>query len=158
MLLKSALMSVEQVDVEQLINNVPEVVPFTKLVGLKVEQEGDRVGVILPDLPELQNHVQTQHAGALFTAAETAAGLALVSIVRERFLELKPVVEKADISYLKPARGEVKCMGTIPVTTDELFATLEADGRFRCEIPVAITDGEGTLVAESAFHYYIRKP
>ena len=58
------------------------------------------------------NHVQSQHAGALFTAGEAASGAAFISAFAERMGDITPLAEKAEIAYLKIARGDITATGT----------------------------------------------
>ena len=56
-------------------------IPYVAHHHLEVEAEPGCVQVRLPPRPELTNHVGIFHAGALYTAAETAAGVAAWGVV-----------------------------------------------------------------------------
>jgi acyl-coenzyme A thioesterase PaaI-like protein len=50
-----------------------EAVPFARHLGLEISSIGEGGAMVrLPDRPELTNHVGSQHAGALLTAADAA--------------------------------------------------------------------------------------
>ena len=67
------------VDFDAIAQGMTQAVPFAGHLGLEITSisEGEAV-VRLPERPELTNHVGSQHAGALFTLAETASGAAFV--------------------------------------------------------------------------------
>src|ERR1700709_2440980 len=68
---------------------------------------------LLPDRPELHNHVGSQHAGALFGGAETASGAAFVGAFAARMGDLPPLARSAEIAYLKVARGPIEARATL---------------------------------------------
>ena len=72
-------------DFDAIAKGMTQAVPFAGHLGLEITSiaEGEAV-VRLPERPELTNHVGSQHAGALFTVAETASGAAFVAAFAER--------------------------------------------------------------------------
>lgn len=65
----------------------------------------------LPDDPRLSNHVGSQHAGGLFTAAEAASGGAFISVFADRMAEIRPLARSAGIEYEKLAKGPIDARG-----------------------------------------------
>ena len=112
---------------------------------------------VLPDNPELHNHVGSQHAGALFTVAETASGAAFVGAFAERMGEVRPLARSAEISYDRIAKGEITARARLGVPAEEALATLDADGvvEFPCEIE--LSDGAGEKVATATVRWHVRK-
>src|SRR5262245_52594317 len=54
-------------------------VPFAHHARVDVLEIGEGTGrARMPDSPELRNHIQSLHAGALFTLGETASGSAML--------------------------------------------------------------------------------
>ncbi len=83
-----------------------QAVPFAGHLNVRItEISAGEATVVLPDLPELKNHVGSQHAGALFTAAETASGAAFVGAFVERMADVTPLARSAEIAYEKIANG-----------------------------------------------------
>lgn len=133
-------------------------IPFATHVGLRVEEIAPGSGtVVLPDGPTTMNHVSSQHAGALFTAGEAASGAAFLSAFAERMGEVTPLAERAEISYVKIARGDITAVGRFTDDRDALFAELDREGRVRFPIAVELTDAAGTVVCEMTVHWYVRK-
>ena len=135
-----------------------QMVPFATHVGVHVDEVGPgSARETLPDGPERMNHVQSQHAGALFTAGEAASGGAFVGAFAERMAEITPLAEKAEIHYRKVARGDITARATLGTPAEELLAELDREGRVRFTVQVELSDADENLVAEMAVGWYVRK-
>ena len=145
-------------DYEALAAAYNQMVPFASHVGVRVEEVGPGTArATLPEGPERMNHVQSQHAGALFTAGEAASGGAFVGAFAERMAEITPLAEKAEIQYLKVARGDITARATLSADSDELVQELDREGRVRFTVQVRSTDTDENLVAEMSVGWYVRK-
>ena len=107
-------------------------VPFAGHLGIEVTEiaEGEAT-VVLPERHELNNHVGSQHAGALFTVAETASGAAFVGAFAERMGEITPLARSAEIAYEKIAKGPIEAKRHARHRRDEALATLDAQRQGR---------------------------
>ena len=145
------------VDYDAIAQGMTQAVPFAGHLGLEVTKvaPGEAV-VVLPEGQELSNHVGSQHAGALFTAAETASGAAFVGAFAERMGDVTPLARSAEISYEKIAKGPIEARGRLAVPAEEALATLDAEGKvvFPCEIE--LTDGDGQRVATATVQWHVR--
>jgi|SRR5215207_1933803 len=103
-------------DFDLIAKGMTQAVPFAGHLNLQITEisEGEAT-VLLSDLPELKNHVGSQHAGALFTAAETASGAAFVGAFAERMGDVTPLARSAEIAYEKIANGEITAKATLGV-------------------------------------------
>ena len=145
-------------DLNALRDGMNAAVPFIRHVGLELQQvEPGRAVVLLPDEEHLANHVGSRHAGALFTAGETASGGAFVGAVAERLAELRPLVRGASITYTKVARGPITATGTLDRPVDELLAAVEGDGAVDFAIDVHLTDESGDLVARMNVEWNVKR-
>lgn len=144
-------------DFDAIAKGMTHAVPFAGYLGLEITSvgEGEAV-VVLPERTELTNHVGSQHAGALFTVAETASGAAFVGAFAERLGEVTPLARNAEISYEKIAKGPIEASARLGVSQADALATLDADGKvvFPCE--VELTDGSGQRVATATIHWHVR--
>ena len=116
---------------------------------------------MLPERAELTNHVGSQHAGALFTVAETASGAAFVGAFAERMGEVTPLARSAEISYEKIAKGPIEAKRQARRRpADEALATLDAEGKvvFPCEIELTDADGQRVATATVQWHVRLNKP
>jgi acyl-coenzyme A thioesterase PaaI-like protein len=144
-------------DFDAIAEGMAQAVPFAEYLGLEFISisEGEAV-VRLPEWSELTNHVGSQHAGALFTAAEAASGGAFVGAFAERLGEVTPLARRAEISYEKIAKGPIDATARLGIPASEALATLDAEGKvvFPCEI--ALKDADGNLVASASVDWHVR--
>ncbi|HEU4907062.1 MAG TPA: YiiD C-terminal domain-containing protein [Solirubrobacterales bacterium] len=144
-------------DFDAIAQGLTQAVPFAGHLGLEITSVADGEATVrLPQRPELNNHVGSQHAGALYTAAETASGAAFVGAFAERMGDVTPLARSAEIAYEKIAKGPIDARATLGVPAAEALATLDAEGKveFPCEVELA--DGEGTRVATATVHWHVR--
>jgi uncharacterized protein (TIGR00369 family) len=144
-------------DFDAIAKGMTMAVPFAAHLGLEIEgmAEGEAV-VRLPERPELNNHVGSQHAGALFTAAETASGAAFVGAFAERMGDVIPLARSAEIAYEKIANGPIQATGKLGVDPAAALATLDAAGKVEFPCEVVLTDEAGTQVATATIHWHVR--
>ena len=133
-----------------------DTLPFVRLLGISIDDIGAGTSkVSLPDDPKLHNHLGTQHAGALFTLAETASGAAMAGGFAELILGLRPVAKESRIQYQKVARGATRAEGRVPGDLAALKAQLAQDGKVAFPVAVDIFDAEGTLAAQVTVDWYL---
>src|SRR3954449_11980103 len=148
-------------DFDLIAKGMSHAVPFVGHLDLEITSIGEgEATVVLPVRPELTNHVSSQHAGALFTAAETASGAAFVGAFAERMGEVTPLARSAEISYEKIANGPIEARATLGVPADEALAALDADGKvvFPCQIELTDTSGQRVATATVEWHVRLNKP
>lgn len=133
-----------------------DTLPFVRLLGISIDEIGAGTSkVSMPDDPKLHNHLGTQHAGALFTLAETASGAAMAGGFAELILGLRPVAKESRIHYQKLARGATRAEGRVPGDLAALKAQLAQDGKVAFPVAVDIFDAEGTLAAQVTVDWYL---
>jgi len=144
-------------DFDLIAKGMSQAVPFVGHLNLEITEiaEGEAT-VVLPERPELLNHVGSQHAGALFTAAETASGAAFVGAFAERMGELTPLARSAEISYDKVAKGPVTARAKLGIAAAEAHEKLDAEGKVEFPCEVELTDGEGDVVAAASVRWHVR--
>lgn len=144
-------------DFDAIAQGMTQAVPFAGYLGLAITDVAPGEAIVrLPERAELNNHVGSQHAGALFTVAETASGAAFVGAFAERMGEVTPLARSAEISYKKIARGPIEAKARLGVPADEALATLDAEGKVEFPCEIELLDGEGTLVATATVHWHVR--
>lgn len=144
-------------DYDAIAKGMSMAVPFAGHLNLEIASiaEGEAI-VVLPERPELTNHVGTQHAGALFTVAETASGAAFVGAFAERMGDVTPLARNAEISYEKIAKGPITASAVLGIGQGEALATLDAEGKVEFPCEVELTDGSGTRVATATVLWHVR--
>jgi len=148
-------------DFDAIAKGMTMAVPFAGHLGITVtEMAAGEATALLPERDELKNHVGSQHAGALFTAAETASGAAFVGAFAERMGDVTPLARSAEIAYEKIAKGPIEAKATLGMPGDEALATLDREGKVEFPCHVLLTDAAGTQVASAtvAWHVRLNKP
>jgi uncharacterized protein (TIGR00369 family) len=147
-------------DFDLIAKGMSQAVPFVGYLGLEITEisEGEAT-VLMPERPELLNHVGSQHAGALFTAAETASGAAFVGAFAARMGDVTPLARSAEIAYEKIASGEITAKAKLGVDAAEALATLDAEGKveFRCEVEMSDKDGQRVAWASVDWHVRLKR-
>jgi len=144
-------------DFDAIAQGMTQAVPFAGHLGLEITNvaEGEAV-VVLPERQDLTNHVGSQHAGALFTVAETASGAAFVGAFAERMADVTPLARSADIAYEKIAKGPITATAQLGMPKDEALTTLDNDGKVEFPCEVTLTDADGTRVATATVRWHVR--
>ena len=144
-------------DYDALATGLANSIPFVKKVGITFSDLGpDGATAVLPDDPEIGNHVGSQHAGGLFTLAETASGGAFVGSFAELLGEITPLAKGASIQYLKLAKGPIEARAAVP-DPEGLKARLADEGKIEFQVDVSMNDAEGLEVATATVDWYVRK-
>ena len=134
-------------------------VPFNDHVGIEVVPSPlGTARTQLPDRPELKNHFETAHGGALFTAGEVAAGTVMVQLLGADILRLRAITRKAGIEYKKAARGVITAEAVAALTREEILAELDKRDRLTVPIMVALTDSSGVEVAHMQVEWFVGNP
>ncbi|HTR76391.1 MAG TPA: DUF4442 domain-containing protein [Solirubrobacterales bacterium] len=146
-----------ELDFDAIAKGMAMAVPFVGHLGIEVTamSEGEATA-LLPDRPELLNHVGSQHAGALFGVAETASGAAFVGAFAARMGDVTPLARSAQISYVKVARGPIEAKAKLAMPAAEALAKLDADGRVDFSVEVEMTDSDGALVSTATVDWNVR--
>jgi uncharacterized protein (TIGR00369 family) len=145
------------VDFDAIAKGMAMAVPFVGHLGLEItEVSAGEATVRLPRRSELTNHVGSQHAGALFTVAETASGAAFVGAFAVRMGDVTPLARSAEIDFLKVANGPITASAKLGVDAAEALATLESEGKVEFPCEVELTDQSGALVATATVSWHVR--
>jgi acyl-coenzyme A thioesterase PaaI-like protein len=146
-----------EVDLDLIAKSMATAVPYIGHMGIEVTAMSEGAATaLLPDRPELHNHVGSQHAGALFGVAETASGAAFVGGFAARMGDVTPLARSAQIAYVKVARGPIEAKAKLGTAAADALATLDADGRVDFSVEVEMTDAEGLVVATATVDWNVR--
>ena len=129
-------------------------IEFVKLVG--IEQSGNSVSLAYKK--DVQNHINTIHASAQFTLAETQSGLCLQTLFPELEGHVVPLLRESKMKYKKPAIKEIFAFASVDdadvVKFQEQFLK---KGRASLEVKVCIKDSDDICTAEGTFGWFISK-
>jgi len=129
-------------------------IEFVKLVGIEQSQNS----VSLAYKKDVLNHIESIHASAQFTLAETQSGLHLQELFPELVGKVIPVLRESKIKYKKPA---LKSIVAFASCSDENIARFKEQfakkGRATLSVSVDVKDSEGVLTASSEFIWFVQK-
>jgi len=128
-------------------------IPFVKFIGMKEEEE--KLSLALKKT--VCNHVETIHAAAQFTLAETESGMRLQSLFPELEQKVIPLLREAQIKYKKPATQKIVAYSFVEEEAIEKFKQQFAKkGRALLQIRVEIRDIEDVLTCEARYTWYVQ--
>jgi len=122
-------------------------VPYSGSIRpLVVQLEPGFARIELRDRHSLRNHLHSIHAIALANMGELASGLAMIAALPD---DVKAIVTRLEIDYLKKARGRLTATGTanLPSEVSETVTQL---------VHTEIMDETGDVVARLDVHWQLR--
>ena len=128
-------------------------VPFAATLG--IEFVGSNT-VLLRDRLDLHNHIGGPHAGALFALGETASGAVVLATFGDQLARATPLAVRADIQYVKLARGDVTATATLGVPREAVIGALDAGDRPEFPVRVDITRSDGSVTATMTVVWTLR--
>ncbi len=130
-------------------------IPFIKKVGVHKNRSGQ---CELTFEPSLLNHLQTLHASALFTLAETASADALQHHFPALVGKVAPLLRNSQIKFRKPATQSVTAYAQIADENIARFsAQFERKGRAAIDIEVEIKDGSSDVICAGSFNWFVQR-
>lgn len=128
-------------------------IPITKF--LKISFEKDHLK--MPFSNEVTNHIETVHAGALFSLAETASGVFL----EEQFSDYKDkviaVLRRAEVKYSLPAQSNIIAKSSLNHEDKiKLINDLNSKGRAIIKILVSLTDQKESVVFKGTYEWFLK--
>ena len=130
-------------------------IPFVKHLGML--QQDNRLW-LHPDTV-LQNHIGTIHAGAIYTLAETASGMALMRNFPKLAGNVTALLRSSEIRYKAPTKTTVYATAKVDKTEAETFLhRLERRGRASVNVHITVKDEENDIVVmEGVFGWFAQK-
>jgi thioesterase domain-containing protein len=129
--------------------------PFINFVGINDADE-DEYLLELPESDKYYNHLETVHAGALFTLAEASSGKYLLIEFADLEFQIIPLLRKATVKYSKPVEGIVKSRGTLTGKSKEtIIDELTRKSRTLIDVEVTLFSETGEKVMSSEFQWFV---
>ena len=131
-------------------------IPYVVWHDIRIlEHAPERVKLSLRGREEVANYVGIMHAGALYTLAETAAGVVANDIVPSGAAYI--LLREARVRYTRRAEGEVVATACVDTGTAKLARSQFADSlRADASVDVSVHDGGGETVFEGTYIYALR--
>ena len=132
------------------------IVPFQNHVGITLLEVGDgSASAELVQRDEVSNHIQTIHAGAMFTLGEAASGAAMAGALAPVILSMRPVAATADIAFKRIAKGTLTAHAKTSSPGAILMKTIKDDGKVAFDVTVDIQDASGETVVEMTINWHV---
>lgn len=129
---------------------------FNQHIGLQLTRHDDRNLVCLDPDARHTNHLETVHAGVLFSLAEAASGHALLEQCRFDLDELLVVLRSADVRYRRPATGRLIAFASIENDAiTALVQQLAAKRRAFIDVPSRVRNANEEDVFTGTFRWYV---
>lgn len=129
-------------------------IEFVKLVG--IEQSDNDVSLAFKK--DVLNHIESIHASAQFTLAETQSGLFLQELFPQLVGKVVPMLRESKIKYKKPAQKSIVAFASCSDEDIEKFKTqFTKKGRATLLVSVDVKDIDGVLTASSEFIWFVQK-
>ncbi len=126
--------------------------PFVASVGIEEREER----LFLSAEKRLFNHLETLHAGALYTLAESESGRFLQRQFAVLAEDVVPLLRSAEVKYRKTADGSVYASASIePEHATRFMQRFGKRGRGSVTVTVHLYDEKEELVMEGAFDWYV---
>ncbi len=129
--------------------------PFVEKVGIK-RNDNNLLELLFDET--VQNHVQTIHAGAQYTLAETASGEILQTEFPELVGTVVPVLRESQVKYKKPAMRSITAIASISPNSKQKFnEQLGKKGRASISVNVNVKDSQDTVTCIGTFNWLVQK-
>ena len=137
-----------------------QMVPFVRPLGLRIAPvtTPGTAQVTLPSATAVHNHLGTAHAGAAYTAAETASGAAALSVFGDVVAQGAYVALKSStVTHRKARAGDVLAVAKLGDDPRALRTQWTESGKVDFTVTVELSV-EDTPTATMTFVWAVRKP
>lgn len=132
-------------------------VPFALHAGVEITEVADgRASAKVSPSAERLNHVQSMHAGVLFTLGETCSGAAMAGAIAPVLMQVRPLAATAEIKYLSVAKDNVFATAKTSIPGEEIISRLKNEGRIAFDVEVELTNGADEKIAEMTVGWHVR--
>jgi acyl-coenzyme A thioesterase PaaI-like protein len=130
--------------------------PFNQLIGVQTSNKESYL-LMLPHLSQYHNHLETVHAGALFTLAEGTAGQFLLNTFTD-IQNIIPVVRRAKVKFSKQATGPLYAKAQLHQSTEiEIRNGLNQKGRISFNVIASVHNQDDISVFTGVFEWFVTK-
>jgi len=130
-------------------------IPFVKQVGIEKNAEGY---LKLEPLAHVKNHINTIHASAQFTLAETQSGLYLRELFPNYKGKIIPLLRSSSVKFKAPATSSLWAKASLAGEEQKKFLTqFEKKGRAIVTVDVELRDEENIVTMSGEFSWFVQR-
>lgn len=143
---------------DQIHKMLSSIVPFVPYVGLRITEVGPGTATAeLPVRKEVQNHIGTVHAGALYTTGESATGAVVLGLFGDLLPGVFIALKGATVRHTKARPGDLIAKAALRGDPGEIRQTFDTEGGVDFEVVVQF-EVDGTEVAKITYTWAARQP
>ena len=129
-------------------------IPFAKHIGIQRKEEGT---LKLVSTEVVQNHIQSIHASAQFTLAETQSGLYLQLLFPEYAEQVITLLRGSTVKYKHTATTDIYAIASVDEVAKEKFETqFLKKGRASITIAVELRDSDEVVTMVGEFNWFVQ--
>ena len=137
---------------------LPNIIPFISTVGLTIDEiTPGRAVATMPARPEVQNHMGTAHAGAVYTLGESASGGVVLSMFADLLPNVFIALKSASVTHTKARPGDVVATARLVGNARETRSTYDESGKVDFDVDVGLAV-DGVEVARVVYTWAVRAP
>ena len=141
---------------EMIKTHLSAAVPFANHVGVELVEIGDGTATArLAQRAEVENHIGSMHAAAMFALGEAASGAALAGALAPVILTMRPVAATSQIAFKKVAKGTLTAHAKTSADGASLMSTITQEGKVAFDVTVDVKDAQGDTVVEMTVNWYV---
>ena len=143
---------------QQVHQMLSSIVPFVNTVGLTITEVGPGTATaVLDNRKEVQNHIGSVHAGALYTVGESATGAVVLSLFGDLLPNVFIALKSAAVAHSKARPGPLTAIATLAGDAKEVRSGFNSTGKADFDVVVRF-EVEGTEVATVSYTWAARQP
>jgi len=130
---------------------------YNQNINLQVATKPDCIFMLVLN-KNLENHIQSFHAAAVFSLAEASSAQYLINTFKEFENNVVPLLRATNTKYKKPAQNNIYAKAMLAnQSKEEITNNLNEKNRALVTIKIDILDDENNLVFTGNFDWFLSK-
>ncbi|MDF1513753.1 MAG: PaaI family thioesterase [Anaerolineae bacterium] len=144
-------------NINEIQNMISTKVPVAEFLDLRVQTaEPGHIILKLPFSQSVQNHLDIVYAGAIFSLAEIAGGMVMLSVFDTSKYTI--LVEQMCVDFQRPSRQDLWCDITLESDLiSHVQEQVKTTGKAKVTLLLEVTDSRKRMIARIQGRYYVRR-
>lgn len=140
-----------------ILKSLPSAIPFVGHMDVVPLEAKPSIGKArLSQRKEVENHLSSIHAAALFGLAETSAAALVTSLFFDQITALRIVASRGEIDFLRVAKGDIDSTAKLAASSTAIQDALARQGKAEFSVYVDLVDQAGADVASARFLFSVK--